>query len=29
VKPGEKTKFTINRFRPWAAEPFSSAELYK
>jgi hypothetical protein len=29
VKPGEKTKFTINRFRPWAAEPFASVELYK
>jgi hypothetical protein len=29
VKPGQKTKFTINRFRPWAAEPFTSAELYQ
>jgi hypothetical protein len=29
VKPGQKTKFTINRFRPWAAEPFASVELYK
>jgi hypothetical protein len=29
VKPGEKTKFTINRFRPWAAEPFAYVELYK
>jgi Calcineurin-like phosphoesterase len=29
VKPGEKTKFTINRFRPWAAEPFASADLYR
>jgi hypothetical protein len=24
VKPGEKTKFTLNRFRPWSAEPFAS-----
>ena len=29
VKPGQKTKFTINRFRPWAAEPFATVELYK
>jgi hypothetical protein len=29
VKPGQKTRFTINRFRPWAAEPFSSVALYK
>jgi hypothetical protein len=29
VKPGEKTKFTLNRFRPWAAKPFESVELYK
>jgi Calcineurin-like phosphoesterase len=29
VKPGQKTTFTINRFRPWAAEPFASAELYR
>jgi hypothetical protein len=29
VKPGQKTRFTINRFRPWAAEPFASVELYK
>jgi hypothetical protein len=29
VKPGQKTKFTINRFRPWAAEPFASVELYR
>jgi hypothetical protein len=29
VKPGQKTKFKINRFRPWAAEPFASVELYK
>ncbi len=24
VKPGQKTKFTINRFRPWSAEPFKT-----
>jgi hypothetical protein len=29
VRPGEKTKFTLNRFRPWAAKPFESVELYK
>jgi len=29
VKPGEKTKFTLNRFRPWAAKPFESVELFK
>jgi len=29
VDPGEKTKFTLNRFRPWAAKPFESVELYK
>jgi hypothetical protein len=29
VKPGQKTRFTINRFRPWAAEPFASVELYR
>ena len=28
VKPGEKTKFTLNRFRPWAYKPFESVELY-
>ena len=22
VKPGQKTKFTLNRFRPWSAKPF-------
>jgi len=21
VEPGQKTKFTLNRFRPWSAEP--------
>jgi hypothetical protein len=29
VQPGKPTKFTLNRFRPWAAEPFQSVELFK
>jgi hypothetical protein len=29
VKPGQKTKFTLNRFRPWSAEPFGTVELFK
>jgi predicted phosphohydrolase len=29
VKPGEKTKFTLNRFRPGSAEPFATVELFK
>jgi len=29
VIPGQPTKFTINRFRPWSAEPFATVELYK
>jgi len=29
VPPGGKTTFTLNRFRPWSAEPFASVELYK
>jgi Calcineurin-like phosphoesterase len=29
VKPGEKIKFTLNRFRPWSAEPFGTVELFK
>ena len=29
VKPGEKTKFTLNRFRPGSAEPFASVKLFK
>jgi len=29
VQPGQKTKFTINRFRPWAAKPFETVELFK
>ena len=28
VQPGQKTKFTLNRFRPWAAKPFESVELF-
>jgi len=28
VKPGQKTKFTLNRFRPWAYKPFESMELF-
>jgi Calcineurin-like phosphoesterase len=29
VQPGQKTKFTLNRFRPWSAEPFATVELFK
>jgi hypothetical protein len=28
VEPNQKTKFTLNRFRPWSAKPFESVELY-
>jgi hypothetical protein len=28
VAPGQKTKFTLNRFRPWAAKPFESVEVF-
>jgi predicted phosphohydrolase len=28
VEPGEKTRFTLNRFRPWSAEPFGTVELF-
>jgi calcineurin-like phosphoesterase family protein len=28
VEPGKETKFTLNRFRPWAAKPFETVELY-
>jgi hypothetical protein len=28
VKPGQETKFTLNRFRPWSAEPFATVELF-
>jgi hypothetical protein len=27
VEPGQKTKFTLSRFRPWSAEPFATVEL--
>jgi hypothetical protein len=29
VQPGQKTKFTLNRFRPWSAEPFATVEVFK
>jgi Calcineurin-like phosphoesterase len=29
VEPRQKTKFTLNRFRPWSAEPFATIELFK
>ena len=29
VVPGQPTKFTLNRFRPWSATPFESLELFK
>jgi hypothetical protein len=29
VKPGEKTKFTLTRFRPWSHQPVNSVELFK
>ena len=28
VEPGQKTKFTLNRFRPWSAEPFATEALF-
>jgi len=28
VKPGQKTTFTLNRFRPWSADPFATVSLY-
>jgi len=28
VAPGHKTKFTLNRFRPWAAKPFENVALF-
>jgi hypothetical protein len=28
VESGQKTKFTLNRFRPWSATPFESVELF-
>jgi hypothetical protein len=29
LRPGEKTRFTLNRYRPWATQPFESVELFK
>jgi hypothetical protein len=29
VEPNQKTRFTLNRFRPWSAEPFATVELFK
>jgi len=29
VTPGQPTKLTLNRFRPWSAEPFATLELFK
>jgi len=29
VQPGQKTKFTLNRFRPWSAEPFGTVDLFE
>jgi hypothetical protein len=29
VKPGEQTKFTLNRFRPGSSDPFASVELFR
>ncbi len=29
VQPGQKTKFTLHRFRPWSAEPFATVELFR
>jgi len=28
VRPGQKTKFTLSRFRPWAAKPFETVEPF-
>jgi hypothetical protein len=28
VQPSQKTKFTLNRFRPWSAEPFATVEVF-
>lgn len=29
VDPGQSTKFTLNRFRPWSSKPFESVELWR
>lgn len=28
VKPGQPTRFTLRRFRPWSAEPFEEVQLF-
>jgi hypothetical protein len=28
VKPGQNTKFTLNRLRPWSSRPFETIELF-
>jgi hypothetical protein len=28
VQPEQKTKFALNRFRPWSAEPFATVEVF-
>jgi predicted phosphohydrolase len=28
VEPGKSTRFTLNRFRPWSAEPFGTEALF-
>ena len=28
VQPGHDTRFTLNRFRPWSAEPFATVALF-
>lgn len=28
VEPGQKTRFTLNRFRPWSSEPFATVKLF-
>ena len=28
VKPGQPTRFTLNRFRPWSATPFETVQLF-
>ena len=29
VQPGQPTKFTLHRFRPWSSEPFATVELFQ
>jgi hypothetical protein len=29
VEPGQKNRFTLNRFRPWSAEPFATVKLFE